>query len=60
MKRLSPATLIGTGVAAGLFTLQATVVDAVADPTGVAALDTRFSTGWSLTARLRRPQWRWP
>jgi membrane-associated phospholipid phosphatase len=37
--RLSAATLIGTGVAAGLFTLQATVVDAVADPDGISAAD---------------------
>jgi undecaprenyl-diphosphatase len=39
MERLSPATLIGTGVAAGLFTLQAAVVDAVADPAGISAAD---------------------
>jgi membrane-associated phospholipid phosphatase len=38
-KRVSAATLIGTGVAAGLFTLQATVVDAVADPAGISAAD---------------------
>jgi undecaprenyl-diphosphatase len=37
--RLSTSTLIGTGVAAGLFALQATVVDAVADPDGISAAD---------------------
>src|SRR5690349_16733352 len=40
VRRLSAAKLIGTGVAAGLFTLQATVVDAVADPDGISAADT--------------------
>jgi membrane-associated phospholipid phosphatase len=37
--RLRRATLVGTGVAAGLCALQASVVDAVADPGGVSAAD---------------------
>jgi undecaprenyl-diphosphatase len=37
--RLRRSTLIGTGVAAGLFALQASVVDAVADPGGISAAD---------------------
>jgi membrane-associated phospholipid phosphatase len=37
--RLRRPTLIGTGVAAGLFALQAGVVDAVADPNGISAAD---------------------
>jgi hypothetical protein len=37
--KLSAATLLGTGIAAGLFTLQAAVVDAVADPDGISAAD---------------------
>lgn len=40
VKRLSTVTLTGTGVAAGLFALQAGVVDAVADPDGISAADT--------------------
>ncbi|MCE0763023.1 phosphatase PAP2 family protein [Pseudonocardia kujensis] len=38
-RRLSAATSIGTGVAAVVFALQATVVDAVADPDGISAAD---------------------
>ncbi|MCE3554071.1 phosphatase PAP2 family protein [Pseudonocardia sp. RS11V-5] len=38
-RRVSRATLAGTGVAAVLFALQATVVDAVADPDGISAAD---------------------
>src|SRR3954452_14580878 len=37
--RLHRATLVGTAVAAGLFALQATVVDAVADPDGLSVAD---------------------
>lgn len=37
--RLRRPTLIGTGVGAGFFALQASVVDAVADPTGISAAD---------------------
>jgi membrane-associated phospholipid phosphatase len=37
--RLRRPTLVGTGVAAGLFALQAGVVDAVADPNGISAAD---------------------
>jgi membrane-associated phospholipid phosphatase len=37
--RLRRSTLIGTGVAAGLFALQASIVDAVADPDGISAAD---------------------
>jgi membrane-associated phospholipid phosphatase len=39
VRGLRRSTLIGTGVAAGLFALQASVVDAVADPDGISAAD---------------------
>jgi membrane-associated phospholipid phosphatase len=37
--RLGRSTLIGGGIAVGLFAVQATVVDAVADPDGISAAD---------------------